>query len=99
MGSINTRGQSTKEALTAVMSQLKEKTGDKFLLEKGLGKDDTAATPPLEGAGAPDAHSPCLDEAVSHSLMGLSLPTSRTPSLREGLKWVFWTQTVHLTVL
>ena len=40
------------------------------MLEKGPGKDDMAATPPLEGAGAPDAHLPCLDEAVSHSLMG-----------------------------
>ena len=52
------------------MSQLKEKTGDKFLLEKGLGNDNPASTPPLEGVGATDAHSPCLDEAVSHSLMG-----------------------------
>ena len=40
------------------------------MLEKGPGKDNTAATPPLEGAGAPDAHSPCLDEAISHSLTG-----------------------------
>ena len=55
-GLIKTQGQSTKEALTAVMSQLKEKTGDKYLLEKGPGKDNTAATPPLEGVGAPDAH-------------------------------------------
>ena len=52
------------------MSQLKEKTGDKFLHENGLGKDDPADTPPLEGVGAPDAHSPCLDEAISCSLMG-----------------------------
>ena len=69
-GLIKTQGQSTKEALTAVMSQLKEKTGDKFLLEKGLGKGNPVATSPLEGVGAPDAHSPCLDEAVSRSLMG-----------------------------
>ena len=52
------------------MSQLKEKTGDKFLLQKGPGKDNPAATPPLEGVGAPDAHSPCSNEAVFHSLMG-----------------------------
>ena len=52
------------------MSQLKEKTGDKFLLKKGLGNDNPASTPPPEGAGAKDAHSPCLDEAVSHSLTG-----------------------------
>ena len=64
MGSMKTQGQSTKEALTAVMSQLKEKTGDKFLLEKGLGNDNLALTPPLKGAGAMDAHSPCLDEAI-----------------------------------
>ena len=59
-GSIKT--QSTKEALTAVMSQLKEKTGDKCL--KRVWERIIAATPPLEGAGAPDAHSPCLDEAT-----------------------------------
>ena len=70
MGLIKTQGQSTKEALTAVMSQLKEKTGDKCLHEKGPGKDDPADTPPLEGAGVPDAHSPCLDAAVSCSLTG-----------------------------
>ena len=53
------------------MSQLKEKTGDKFLLEKGPGNDNPASTPPpSEGVGAKDAHSPCLDEAVSHSLTG-----------------------------
>ena len=52
------------------MSQLKEKTGDKFLLENGPGNDNPASTPPPEGVGAKDAHSPCLDEAVSHSLTG-----------------------------
>ena len=40
------------------------------MLEKGLGKDNPAVTPPLEGVGVPDAHSPCLDEAISHSLTG-----------------------------
>ena len=39
MGNIKTRGQSTREALSAVMSQLKEKTGDKFLPENGPGND------------------------------------------------------------
>ena len=68
-GNIKTQGQSTREALSAVMSQLKENTGDKFLPENGPGNDNPALTPP-EGASAKDAHSPCLDEAVSHSLMG-----------------------------
>ena len=64
------------------MSQLKEKTGDKFLLEKGPGNDNPASTPPLEGAGAMDAHSPCLDEAVSHSLMG-SVPLNLKDSVTK----------------
>ena len=64
------------------MSQLKEKSGDKFLLEKGLGNDNPALTPPLEGVGAMDAHSPCLDEAVSHSLMG-SVPLNVKDSVTK----------------
>ena len=69
-GNIKTRGQFTREALSAVMSQLKEKTGDKFLPENGPRNDNPASTPPPEGAGVKDTHSPCLDEAISCSLIG-----------------------------
>ena len=82
MGSIKTQGQSTREALTAVMSQLKEIIGDKFLLEKGPRNDNPASTPPFEGVGAMDAHSPCLDEAISHSLTG-SVPLNLKDSITK----------------
>ena len=66
--------------MSAVKSQLKEKIGDKFLPENGPGNDNLASTPPPEGAGAKDAHSPCLDEAISHSLRG-----SGHPNLKDSI--------------
>ena len=89
-GTIQTQSQTlnAKEALSAVMSQLKEKTGEKFLSENG----DNNLTPDSPGDEASNRgeDTQWLDEAKQ---------ISRTLSLREGHKWVFWTLTVHLMIL
>ena len=71
-GTIQTRRQvlNAKEALSAVMSQLKEKSGEKFLSENGLGDNNLTSDPPGDGASDKSDDTQCLDEAVSHSLTG-----------------------------
>ena len=71
-GTIKTWRQilNTKEALSAVMSQLKEKSGEKFLSENDPGDNNPTSTPPCDGAGNKSDDSQCLDEAVSRSLTG-----------------------------
>ena len=70
-GTIQTRSQilNAKEALSAVMSQLKEKTGEKFLSENGLGDNNLTPDSP-DGAGNRTDDKQWLDEAISCSLTG-----------------------------
>ena len=71
-GTIQTCRQAlnAKEALSAVMSQLKEKSGERFLSENGPG--DNNLTPDSHGDGASNKSDDIqwLDEAVSCSLTG-----------------------------
>ena len=71
-GTIQTRRQilNAKEALSAVMSQLKEKSGEKFLSENGLGDNNLTPDSPGDGAGNKSDDTQCLDEAISCSLTG-----------------------------
>ena len=52
------------------MSQLKEKSGEKFLFENGLGDNNLTPDSPGDGASNKSVNTQCLDEAVSHSLTG-----------------------------
>ena len=85
MGTIKTRNQDTRDALSAVMSQLREKSGQKFLPKTT--PDDGAMAPPEAGAKPlPPPYSPPregsdksdnshgLDKEVSHSLTGSGWP-------------------------
>ena len=71
-GTIQTQRQilNAKKALSAVMSQLKEKSGEKFLSENGLGDNNLTPDSPGDGASNKSDNTQCLDEAVSHSLTG-----------------------------
>ena len=84
-GTMKTRNQDTRDALSAVMSQLHEKSGQKFLPETT--PDDGAMAPPEAGAKLlPPPYSPPhegsdksddlrgLDKEVSRSLMGSGWP-------------------------
>ena len=81
------------------MSQLNEKSGEKFLSENDPGENNLTTPPHCDGEGNKSDDSQCLDEAISHSLTGSDEKNLRDPSLREGQKWVFWTLTVHQMVL
>ena len=81
------------------MSQLEEKSGEKFLSENDPGDNNPTTPPHYIGEGDKSDDSQCIDEAVSHSLTGSDEKISGTPSLREGHKWVFWRLTVHQMVL
>ena len=59
-----------KEALSTVMSQLKEKSRERFLSENDPGDDNLTPNPPCDGASDKSDDSQCLGEAVSHSLTG-----------------------------
>ena len=52
------------------MSQLKEKSGKRFLSEKDPGDNNLTSNPPCDGAGDKSDDTQCLDEAVSCSLTG-----------------------------
>ena len=91
MGTIKTRNQDTHDALSAVMSQLREKSGQKFLPETA--PEDGATAPPEAGVKPlPPPHSPPhegsdksdnsrgLDKEVSRSLMG-----SRQPDVADSV--------------
>ena len=52
------------------MSQLKEKTGEKFLSENGPGDNNLTPDSPRDGAGNRSDDTQWLDAAVSHSLTG-----------------------------
>ena len=71
-GTIQTQRQAlnAKEALSAVMSQLKEKSGEKFLSENDPGDNNLTSNPPCDGASDKSDDTQCLDEAVSCSLTG-----------------------------
>ena len=71
-GTIQTCRQSlnAKEALSAVMSQLKEKSGKKFLSENGPGDNNLTPDSPGDGPGNKSDDTQWLDEAVSCSLTG-----------------------------
>ena len=85
MGTIKTCNQNTQDALSAIMSQLCEKSGQKFLPETVPGDGATARpeasakplpkplTPPCEVSDKSD-DSRGLDKEVSHSLMGSKQP-------------------------
>ena len=85
MGTIKTRKQNTQDALSAVMSQLREKSGQKFLPEAAPGDgakpSPEAGTkslpkplmPPCEVSDKSD-DSRGLNKEVSHSLMGSKWP-------------------------
>ena len=90
-GTIKTRNQDTHDALSAVMSQLCEKSGQKFLPETTPEDGATAPpevgvkplpppySPPREGSDkSDDSHG--LDKEVSHSLMG-----SRWPDVADSV--------------
>ena len=47
------------------MSQLKEKSGEKFLSENGPGDNILTSDPPGDGASDKSNDTQCLDEAVS----------------------------------
>ena len=47
-GTIKTRRQNTQDALSAIMSQLREKSGEKFLTETAPGDGTKPLTPPYE---------------------------------------------------
>ena len=90
-GTIKTRNQDTRDALSAVMSQLHEKSGQKFLPETtpedgAMAPPEASAkplpppsTPPREGSDKSD-DSRGLDKEVSHSLMG-----SRWPDVADSV--------------
>ena len=69
-GTIKTQRQilNTKDALSAVMSQLKEKSGYKFLSENDPRENNLSTPPHCDGEGNKSDDSQCLDEAVSCSL-------------------------------
>ena len=52
------------------MSQLKEKSGEKFLSENDPGDNNPTTPPHCDGEGNKSDDSQCLDEATSHSLTG-----------------------------
>ena len=82
MGTIKTRRQNTRDALSAIMSQLCEKSRKKFLPETAPGDgakpcpEDGAkpstkpSTPPCEQVSDKSDDSHGLDKEVSHSLTG-----------------------------
>ena len=85
MGTIKTCKQNTQDALSAIMSQLREKSGQKFLPETAPGdgakpSPEASAkplpkplTPPCEVSDKSD-DSRGLNKEVSHSLMGSKQP-------------------------
>ena len=90
-GTIKTHNQDTRDALSAVMSQLHEKSGQKFL--PGTAPDEGASAPPEAGANPlPPPPSPPsdggdksddslgLDKEVSRSLTG-----SRQPDVADSV--------------
>ena len=90
-GTIKTRNQDTRDALSAVMSQLREKSGQKFLPETtpedGATARPEASTKPLPPPSTPPHEvsdksddSRGLDKEVSHSLMG-----SRWPDVADSI--------------
>ena len=101
-GTIKTHNQDTRDALSAVMSQLHEKSGQKFLPETAPEDGATARpeastkplppppTPPCEVSDKSD-DSRGLDKEVSHSLKGVDGLMLLIPSLRGGHKWGLWT--------
>ena len=74
MDTIKTCRQNTQDALSAVMSQLQEKPGEKFLSETAPGDGAKPLTPPCEQVSDKSDDSHCLDMVVSHSLMGSKQP-------------------------
>ena len=78
-GTIKTRNQDTRDTLSAVMSQLREKSGHKFLPDTTPEDGATARpgagalTPPREVSDKSDDLRG-LDREVSHSLMGSGWP-------------------------
>ena len=88
-GTINTCVQSlnTKAALSAVISQLKEKSREKFLSETNPGD---LSPSPCDGAGDKSDDSQHLDEAMSRSLTGSGGDTLRHSITKR------WAQLGHL---
>ena len=74
MGTIKTRRQNTRDALSAVMSQLQEKSGERFLPETAPGDGAKPLTPPCEQVSDKSDDSQGLDKEVYHSLMGSKQP-------------------------
>ena len=76
MGTIKTCNQDTRDALSAVMSQLREKSGQKFLPETT--PDDGASAPPEAGAKPlPPPYSPPHEGSdKSDDLLGLDKEVS-----------------------
>ena len=73
-GTIKTRRQNTWGALSAVMSQLREKSGERFLPETASGDGAKPLTPPCEQVSDKSDDSQGLDKEVSHSLTGSKQP-------------------------
>ena len=73
-GTIKTRKKNTRDALSAVMSQLREKSREKFLTETtpGDGAKPLASSHEQVSDKSDDSHG--LDKEVSHSLMGCKQP-------------------------
>ena len=71
-GTIQTHRQArnAKEALSTVMSQLKENSREKFLSENGPGDNNLTPDSPGDAAGNKSDDTQWLDEAVSCSLTG-----------------------------
>ena len=74
MGTIKTRKQNTRDALSAVMSQLREKSGEKFLTETAPGGGAKPTTHPHEQVSDKSDDSGGLNGEVSRSLMGCKQP-------------------------
>ena len=74
MGTIKTWKQNTRDALSDVMSQLREKSGEKFLTETTPGGGAKPSTHPCEQVSDKSDDSCGLNGEVSHSLMGCRQP-------------------------
>ena len=73
-GTIKTWKQSTRDALSAIMSQLREKSGERFLMKTAPGGGAKPPTHSHEQVSDKSDDSCGLDGEVSHSLMGCKQP-------------------------
>ena len=74
MGTIKTQKQNISDALSAIMSQLREKSGERFLMETAPGGGTKPPTHSCEQVSDKSDDSRGLDGEVSHSLMGCKQP-------------------------